>query len=247
MSTYRDEPVLLNKVNVPVPCEAFLVPVSGFPMQDWEARRYRVLISRLTEMASRRWDLSVEVFVQFAQLSLGDAAARFSSHVREWVPTLGLGIWPDRTPPSLWTQDEFMDLGMSETPRKVSYKVLRVTTQKGRDEAPEAMLGLGTIVQIMVPRARNVFLTNTRIVFLPTIKEPMFRKSAFYLPLIDRGTLEKAVDNDLLTWLCGGAVYIRESTEDSALLILSREPLAPVLHELGGKFVSESAAWTVPV
>ncbi len=53
---------------------------------------------------------------------------------------------------------------------------------------------------------------------------------------------------ELKSWLCGASIYIRESPEDSGLLIISAESLEPILKALGAEAVNtEQTLWKVPV
>ena len=220
---------------------AFLLPVSAFPLPDQELERVRAFLQRLSEAITVKWRLSLEVFVQLAQLSLGDGAKRFSSHGPKWQPEMGLGVWPGREAPALWTKEDFVNLGPGERPRRVTYHVFRIAAAPARGEARDVMLGLGTVVQVMTKDDSQTLLRLARELLLPTIKEPAFRSFPYYAPLLDRSSLMGTTGQQLLSWFCGSSVYIRESFEDTGILIGSVQPLGPVLQELGGRAVGEPA------
>ena len=76
-------------------------------------------------------------------------------------------------------------------------------------------------------------------ILLPTIKEPVFSRASFLSADLRRKGSSRRY-RQLDEWSCGVTVYIRESPEDNALFIASRQPLEPLLQKLGGQ-VDESS------
>lgn len=220
---------------------ALLLPVSGFPIPEPELARIREFLQGLSDRVIAKSRLSLEIFVQLAQLSLADGARRFSAHAPNWQPEMGLGVWPDREPPSLWAKEDFLNLGPGEKPRRVTYHVFRVTALPSRAEARDVMFGLGTVIQIMTRDDSPSLLRAAREVLLPMIKEPAFRSFSYYAPLLDRNSLTAATAQQVQAWFCGSSLYIRESFEDTAILIASLQPLDTVLSEMGGQPSGDSA------
>ena len=62
----------------------------------------------------------------------------------------------------------------------------------------------------------------SRDLFVPGITDAAFQRERFYLPLLDAALIQEATGEQLDSWLCGAQVYIRESGEDRAVLLLSR-------------------------
>ena len=228
----------LKPLKVAPPWEACLLPLSGFPMPVEEVERVRGLLQGFSRAAAARWKLAAEVFILVPQLVNGDAGSRLSKHGREWIPALGLGVWPDRGPPTVWTKEDFENLGFGDMPRTLMYQVFRVTTgPEARENARNVMLGAGTVIQMMTSAGSEALLQAGREVLLPPIQDPAFTSFPFYMPLLEGKSFAGAKAEQLDRWLCGATVYVRESAEDQAILIASREPLRPVLESLGGRLL----------
>lgn len=247
----RSQFISVQLAAAPQPAEAYTLPVSGFPMPALEVERAGHFLAALSAAMTEEWTASVEVFIQFNQLHLADGARRFGSNAPNWRPKLGLGVWPDRDPPTLWTTEEFQKLQPGEKMRPMNYKVFQIRAPGGMPgQARDAMLGLGTVVEIVTAGGSEALLDQTRKRFLPHIKEPAFRNYKFYIPLLDRKSVEAANiagNGQLEDWLCGAAAYIRESAEDRAILIVSLRPLAPVFARLSGRLEqSPQPEWRFP-
>jgi len=239
--------VRLNGMPLQPPLQAFLVPISAFPVPDPELATLTTFLRTLTAAAAREWDLSSEVFVQLEQLKVGGARALFSEHAPEWIPEVGLGVWPDRDPPAIWTREEFKNAVPGERLRPLMYQVFRVgTSPASRERAREIMLGCGPVLQIMAVDCDR-FFRETSALFLSRIKHRSYRSFPFYVPLLEKKTLETAKPDQLEAWFCSATVYIRQSFEDKAIVIASREPLTPILEELGGRFEKKpEPVWRIP-
>ncbi|MGH9395993.1 MAG: hypothetical protein ACRD18_03990 [Terriglobia bacterium] len=250
--------ICLKTAAAPHPAEAYTLPVSGFPMQAPEIERAGHFLAALSASMTQEWSASAGVFIQFNQLHLADGARRFGSNAPKWKPKLGLGVWPDREPPTLWTTEEFQKLQPGEKMRPMNYKVFQIRAPGSMPgHARDTMLGLGTVVEVVTAGSTDALLDQTRNLFLPFLKEPIFRSYKFYLPLLDRKSLEAASaaasagatarDGRLEEWLCGATAYIRESAEDQAILIVSLRPLAPIFARLLGKLEqSPEPEWRFP-
>lgn len=234
----------LEPLEAPAPWEAYRARVSAFPAPEAELASVRRFWQALSAAAVGAWKLSAEVFLQFAQLHLGDVYCRLSAHGREWIPETGLGVWPDREAPHLWTAKEFLDLAPGSAP-VLMYQLLRVTTgPQEREKARDTMLGFGTVLEVLGADGSEAFLKKGKETFLPGITDPIFRVYPFYVALLEASTVRNAKAGDLEKWLCGAKVYVRESAEDQGVMIVSREPLGPVLQKLGGK--RQAANWEMP-
>lgn len=240
--------VALRPVRLASPWDAVLLPVSVFPVLPAEIAPVKQFLQRLVPALSHGRLLTSEVVIQISQLHLGDGHVRMTAHGKDWLPMPGLGVWPDREPPTLWTPEYFASLGVGETPRPVMNVVLRVTTTpEARESARNIMLGLATVLQILTPDDSDTFLKKAKAALHPAIKDPAFTSFPFYVPLLDSKSLAKATAAQLDSWFCDASVYIRESVEDAGVLIASREPLGPILQGLGGKLQPDpDAEWRIP-
>jgi len=230
--TFAQRPGLVRVVQAPAPWEGYLIPVSGFPVPDEELLGVREVLHAFTGWLARDPRLLTEVFVQMAQLHVGDGSERLSSHGREWLPALGLGVWPNRPAPTLWTREDFENLGPGEAPRTIMFQVFRITAPGAAPAAREQMLGLGTVLQMMFYDSPGSSMASMREVLLKPIQDRAYTCFPFYVPLLDVDAVSGASAEHLDEW-CGGAqVYVRESAEDCGILLLSKLPLRPVVPGL---------------
>jgi hypothetical protein len=231
---FEKNSILLQAIPWKLDGDAFLLPVSGFPVPDAELTHLRTFLRNLSGAILRNQSLSLEVFVQVAQLSVGDGIARFSAHSREWKAKMGLGVWPDRQPPTIWTKEEFLELGPDERPRRLVHQLFRIGgTTDVRQSAHDCMLGIGVVMNIITRDETKALLEKGKAALFPHITDPSFRSFSYYLPLLDRNSLLAGNAQQLDNWLCGSSFYIRESFEDKGILIASRDRLKPVLDGLG--------------
>ncbi len=206
------------------------------------------LVGRIIGAACQARKMNLEAFVQLIPLAEIQQMPRMTDHAREWQPISGLGIWPDREPPTPLTGADLMKLLPGQRPRIDKYKVCRISTSgKTREQAWTSLLGTGSVLVILTTDDTTAFLKKTKDVLLPPIKDESFRHSSFYVPLLECKSFGSARPEQLETWFCGASLYVRESTEDGGVLIASREPLRPTLESLGARLTdSPHAEWQVP-
>lgn len=238
---------LLTALPVNEPWVAFVLPVDTFPISDERLPSIQQFLKRFSTAVCNEWRLSTQVFLQLFCLRRGGGSDVVSSHGRQWMPKLGLGVWPDRPAPTFWTKEDFEKLGPGEKPRTLMYQVMQITkSEDARREACDLMHGRGSTIQILTPDSGDMILDKARQVLLPPIKDPSFTCFPFYIPLLDRKSLETASADQLEHWSCGASVYIRESVEDSGILLLSRHVLRPILERMGGTTADDGSAWHIP-
>ena len=250
MATYansRTAAGVLRPVYSDPPLEAYLLPLSGFPAPEEEMAPLRNFLVKFTGNITHAWGLSLELILEFWQLKR-DGARILSSHGRAWKPATGMGVWPGREPPKLWTPEDFKKLEPGQLPPPVSYTVFRITADaKTRVEVLETMAGLGSTIQVLVTGDATAYLKAAKDLLLPPIQESAFRFASFYIPLIESKSFEAAAPAMLDQWLCGATVYIRESVEDSGILIISQKSLNPILESLGARYEPEPIPqWRLP-
>jgi hypothetical protein len=222
---------------MPAPWECYLLPVSEFPLKDEELPAVTKLILNLTEELAAQKHLSSEVFVQVEQSDETDYRRLFAVHARDWIPEVGLGVWPDREPPAVWTPEEFMNAAPTGTLRPLFYQVLRITTSpKARREARDLMIKYGPALEIMTSDETDTFLEKARRLLLPPITDPSYTCYPFYVPLLEVKSLTAASAEQLTEWFCGASLYLRESFEDTGVLIASSIPMKEILGRAGAQF-----------
>lgn len=209
----------LQRIPSEWPGEVYLFPVRGFPVPEAERPELRRILNELTGDLAKE-GFAEHLFVQLAQLHRGDAAARFSAQAPAWKPKMGFGVFPNRKPPSGWTREDFTELGPDERPRTLMNQVFEIAKPEARAEAWESLFGLGTIAAVFTRDDSKTLLKKTTEVLLPPIVDAAFRSFPYYFPLLDAASF--GGDGPTIdSWLCGGAVYVRESVEDSGVLLAS--------------------------
>jgi len=229
------------------PWEGLLAPLSGFPVPAPELSLLKSFLQRLNGELMQPRESPVEVFLQFNQLHLADGAARLANNARVWKPQHGLGVWPDRPAPTLWTREDF-ESPPHGMPPPMMYRVFRISGARGvKDRAMDVMLGLGTVIEILTEGPGDAFLAQAKKLLYPSIQERALRKFPLYMPLLERKSVEGAPPEKLVDWFCGASTYIRESAEDKGVLIVSRDPLTPILQKMGGHHEDgPEPHWNVP-
>jgi hypothetical protein len=242
-------PIQLFTIPAPPPWEAFLLRVSRFPMPRSEVLPVAQFLRHLINKLELQWSLRSEVFLQLEQLGDSDGRAQYSEHAPQWIPEVGLGVWPNRKPPAKWSREEFMETGPEEKLRALMFQAFRITgPEPSRENARDTMLHFGSVIQIMTATTPDAFFRETKKLFLGIIKDPTYRCFPFYVPLLDGESLQNATLEELKIWFGGARVYIRESFEDQGILIASCESLDTVLKDLGGRFDGGTkSAWQFPV
>lgn len=234
-------PVTLQVHRMAAPWECYLLPVSGFPLKDEELSGAANLICNVTAEAAAQRHLGSEVFVQVEQSDETEYRRLYAQHAREWIPEVGLGVWPDRDPPAAWTPEEFMNAGPLGKLRPLFYQVLRITTSpKARQQARDLMVKYGPALEIMTSDDSDTFLEKARSLLLPPISDPSYTCYPFYVPLLEVKSLTSASPEQLAAWFCGASLYLRESFEDKGILIASAAPLTDIFARAGVQLESAS-------
>jgi hypothetical protein len=230
----KAEGLVLKVIPLEPPWEACLLAVSSFPMTGEELQKSLALMGSLTAALSRKYGLSAETFLQLEQLKPAEARICLSDNGRDWLPEVGLGVWPNRDAPATWTQEEFMNIVPGEKLRPLMFQVFHVTASAAT-KAHDAMFAFGSTLQILTTGPIDVVLQKAKAKFLPKINDRSYRSFPFYVPLLDEEAVKTAPKGQLDEWLCGASAYIRGSYEDKGVLILSNVPLAESLRSLGGQ------------
>jgi hypothetical protein len=238
--------VVLRSLHAPTPWEAYVLPVSGFPLPEPECSQISAFIARLSERASKGWHLFSEVFMELEQMKGLDCRYRFADLARDWLPEVGLGVWPDREPPSLWTREEFEAL----SPGGKLCEVFRISSPAPRrQQAREVMFTFGCVTEMLTPDTSETLLEKMKPVYLNFIKARSHRCFPYYVPLLEGKTIQSMSSEQLSAWCPGVSVYIRQSYQDKGVLFASELSLKEVFEDLGGTISSQpdGLKWKVPV
>jgi hypothetical protein len=249
-TTGQSVDLALRVLRSPAPWQAFVLPVSGFPIPEQECGPLAKFMERISTSAAKRWKLSSEVFMELEQMKGLECRHAFADHGKEWLPEVGLGVWPDREPPRLWTRKEFENLQPGGKLREILCEVFRISTSpQHRAAARAAMLKFGPVTEILTPETTEGLLEKMKPVYLAFIKERSHRCFPYFIPLLEGKSIESMTPEQLQNWCPGISVYIRESFQDGGILLASTMPLVEVLEELGGVLDTREAApkWRVPI
>ncbi len=214
--------------------QAYLLPVSAFPTPKQELWTAKSFLTALVGAARKQWGLNAETFIQVFELHIGDGADLIAANGAAWVPTPGLGVWPDRKGPRFWTIDDFAKLLPDQTPPTLIHNVMHVSKgDEVADHVRDTLLGGGAVLQMLTKLETDKFLEAAKSALLPKIDDPSFQAFPLFVPLLERSSVAAASDPQLEEWTCGAELYIRESTGDKGILILSRQGLESTLSDLG--------------
>jgi hypothetical protein len=194
-----------------------------FPFQHERERR---------ELLAFLWNVSFNLFTPeeaeptawllMDNLHRDDAVLRLSRNARDWKPTYGLGLWPDQAPPSMLKPEDILNMEWGSKPR-VPYHSVGMLHATGSilHTAWSTMFGTGSTVLTMVPGGGGSLLDTTRDYLKRPITDESFQDFPFYFPLLGRNALLRAQASQMDGWLQNTRLYLRESEEDNAVLLLA--------------------------
>ena len=231
----REIKVTFRGISAPEPWRVFLLPVSGFPLKVPEFGLVRRYLGMIATVLEKEHGLKQEVLQQMWKLAPESGAGLVSSHAKLWKPQIGLGIWPDREPPTSWSQATMQDAAAAalrgDEPTKPYYNLLRMTCDPAtRTSAAATMCGYGTQIQTFSRIDSDELLKRSKETYLPSIRDDRFKNERFYMPLLDARTVASAGYAERLeASLCGIDFYLRESPEDKGILMITKMPFDPLL------------------
>lgn len=214
----------LQWLEMPATWHAAFLRAPGFPMSPRDAVAWKGLVAPLRQRLAATPDFAVHVLLQFNSLHHGDTAREVSARMSQWMPTAGLGIFPDQPAPTAWTPEDFCNLDIGEAPRPLMHPLLRLEcAPEQKSQAVDLTAGTGAPVEYYVPLAAAGLEERwTRDLSAP-IKDPQFFGFPYYFPLLNQASLARANAAQLERWLPGGGVYLRECAEEGGLLLIWRD------------------------
>jgi hypothetical protein len=211
------------------------IPVH-FPLKQEKQRA--VLMAALWALAGRLWtpaEAQPTVWLLMDNLHKDGAVLNLSRNARDWKPRYGLGLWPDQPPPRMTTPNDILDLEWGAKPRLPYHRVTWLGASGiVLQSAWTLMFGLGSTILTLVPGGGEQMTGQTREFLRQPIVDDSFREFPFYFPLLGKKALSQATALELEGWLGPALLYMRESEEDHALLLLVRilpEALREALHQ----------------
>jgi hypothetical protein len=185
------------------------------------------------ELLAFLWDLSLSLFspadadltawLLMDNLHRDNAVLRFTRNAREWKPTFGLGIWPNQPPPRMLLREDILNMEWGTKPPVPYHRVTRLNaTGSMLHTAWSTMFGTGSTILTVVPGGGGSLLNTTREYLKRPITDENFQSFPFYFPLLGLHTLHDATAAQMEGWLGPTQLYLRESEEDNAVLLLAR-------------------------
>src|SRR5215813_8610608 len=135
----------IEAVAVPPQFHAVQVKCGRFPIGA-DGAKLRAFLAAVLQSAAAG-GLNQETFFQNEYLANGRDIV--NPHLPEWVPQVGLGVWPDRPPPELWKVSDMFKMARGERV-PLMYQVSRVSAgPKASSQALQLLLGTGMTMSIL--------------------------------------------------------------------------------------------------
>ncbi len=231
--------IQIEMLAVPAPYSAAEIKVGRFPVPPDFSPKLHVFLTALLNAAGA--GETSDVFLQNEYLA--NARGAFNAHLPEWVPQVGLGVWPDRPPPELWKISDLFRMARGEK-IPLMYQVSHPTAgPKANSQAFDLLLGSGMVIVVVHPGSTNDLLAQYKDTYLPNIKQQNLRIMPFYVPLLDHNSLQKRQSGDLQKWLGSARLYLRESPAENTILLVTDSDLGALLTGAGAK--KQGDRWTV--
>jgi hypothetical protein len=219
--------------SMPNPWQITVIPVQSFPATSPERVRQQIYFRAFGEAVLNAGLEHHQVLLQSWKLDAPTSGRTLNDHMQQWIPKLGLGLWPDREPPQSWTETSFVNAAAAvfrgDEPTLNAYPLYRLTASAVQLQAAQELRASGTLIETFSRRPASSVLETARQQALDTIIADRYRSENFYFPLLDRRSIAASrTPEQLDRWLCGIDLYLRESPEDKGILIVSRIPLNPL-------------------
>ncbi|WP_419805279.1 hypothetical protein [Terriglobus sp.] len=236
-------PFHAEQVSVPGPWQAYVLRLERLPIPptprpgsgpDLRHDLREILDALEREVVASQSAVGSSLWLLLDQLHIDGAVRMIAKNGVLWRPSPGLGLWPDREPPRMWTSDDLLDRDYRTPIRELKHTVIHINAdEEGSHHAWQTMFGTGGTIQLLHSGDAAAAIAHWQTTLQPTIQDEAFQAYPFTFPLLERRTVENRSVEDLDRWLGPVSFYMRESTEDSGILILSRTPLQAVLERLG--------------
>lgn len=221
-------------------CYFISAPIGLRPDSYDEVRRF---LHELVVHFTARLGCNHESFLQIGRARDENGVRLFSDNARKWIPETGLGVWPHRAAPRTWKMEDVEEIDADTDMPPLLHSVFRVTADaNARLDAMTTMAGTGCGLQLVSRMESTTLLRNLRELFLGFIQDRVFRIFPWYVPLVEKPALAEPMEAMTIDAMGGVTLYIRESPEDGGILIVSAEPLAGILEQIGCKQVASQPA-----
>jgi hypothetical protein len=216
--------------------EAAWLRLPSIPLEEHERNALCAIVHKLEERVrlASKLPLTHEVYLQMTQIERPAGPLLLSKNGPRWLPSPGVGVWPDKDPPRSMTARDLEALIPGEKMAEFSHQVLRLNTRDDqmRVEAIETLLGTGPVLFMLVSEAWTAARRSISAWLERGITEESFRGHPFYVPLLDGDSLKTLTSVQLSTCLDGVTLYLREDVAERAILIIWRTPLSVRLEDV---------------
>ena len=219
-----------EELDLPAGWSGYAIPVGPSPLGAALSARLRAALGLLVDRLEPAEPQVRTLWLLTDNLYKDDQILNLSRNGRAWKPSFGLGRWPDQPPPRMTRVSDMLDLAWGEALRRPYHSVVQLgATGEAMDTAWTTMFGLGATIITLVPDGPSAMLASIREPLREDITDESFQDFPFYFPLLSTKTALQASAEQLGNWLGPAELYIRESEEDRAVLVLSRRPV-PILQ-----------------
>jgi hypothetical protein len=136
----------------------------------------------------------------------------------------------------MWKAEDLEDMDPASGMPTLLHSLFRVTADaNAKLDAMTTMTGTGCGLQLISRTESAVLMHDLKELFLSYIQDRVFRIFPWYVPLIEEAAMVEPVEQLVVSAMRGVSLYIRESPEDGGILIVSSEPLAEILLQIGCK------------
>jgi hypothetical protein len=228
--------LVLDNIQLPEDSEfeAAWLRLTSIPLEVNERSTLRAIVRRLEENVRRtsKLPLTHEVYLQMTQIERPAGPLLLSKNGPRWLPSPGVGVWPDKEPPRSMTARDVEVLIPGQKMAEFSHQIFRLNTRddRMRVEAIETLLGTGPVLLMLVPEEWTAARRRISEGLEKGITEESFRGHPFYVPLLDGNSLKTLSPSQLSGCLDGVMLYLREDVVEQAVLVISQIPFA-VLSE----------------
>ena len=234
----QKSPLLLDSIQLPEGSEfeAVWLRLPSKKLEQDERHALGQIVHEIEEHVRQKSQIPLthEVYVQMTQIERPAGPLLLSKNSSRWMPSPGVGVWPDKEPPRSITARDFQVLLPGEQVAEFSHQVQRLNTrdERMRVEAIDTLLGMGPVLFMLVSGEWVAAGRRISARLETGITEESFRGHPFYVPLLDEKSLKTLPPVELSGYLEGVTLYLREDSARQAILIISRIPFSALFDDV---------------
>ncbi|MGO4212667.1 hypothetical protein AB4Y89_07860 [Terriglobus sp. 2YAB30_2] len=206
-----------------------------FPLSDEERMGLIDLLSGCQHWMERQQSklMRREILIQMTQLPRPGGATLLSRNSSKWIPSLAMGVWPDREPPRSMTKRDFTHRLPGQKFPTLSHEVRRILAkdEDARLDVEEQMADSGALLEIIASEGwaeRDARQISTWL--KGKIDDDVYRSYPFYVPLLDAETLIRLSKDERDACLAGIYLYLREDPDDESIFLVARASFEKALE-----------------